>query len=584
MIVNCESCQTSFTLDERLVKPTGSKVRCSKCAHVFRVFPLAAATAVEPVVSAPVEGAPDAVASQPSPETEKDGYASGGDAAPADDGAGGETARTATGKPSVSDELDQLFKEVSAERIGPPVPSLQAQEGDLSLEALQMNKDGEIGDLSMEDVDRFLSLDASIDLDAADLSVASDVKTHEAATAVGEKKKPDDASKGLSAPLEFDDLDLRLEPDDFSQGDIEEDLQLEMDLDLKRESGTEVSTELRRTEEQNGDIEPAELDLSELDLFFDGKGPAASKEPALEASLVGLDLPGEKASGAGQAEEFDLDNVNATLDLEAGASPDSAGEANSGKIDVDKEPEDDGFDLDELEKLISESPDETIAGKAAAATAGAVAAGVAAASDGKAEPAISAGAREQEPKSPKAVEPVPRKAKSRLPLLLLLSLLLLAAGAYVLNRMGVEIPLLDAVMPSADPAGILHIQTTGDPETKFIENQKQGRLFVISGKVTNHYPRARGMIRVKADIITPGPVVAQTQTVSCGNMLTDEELATLDLETIMKQLANPSGANNSNLKIEPGKSVPYMIVFSNLPENLEAFELEVSVAGSRPAS
>jgi predicted Zn finger-like uncharacterized protein len=42
MIITCEACGTSFRLKTGRVKETGSKVRCSKCQHVFVVYPPAA--------------------------------------------------------------------------------------------------------------------------------------------------------------------------------------------------------------------------------------------------------------------------------------------------------------------------------------------------------------------------------------------------------------------------------------------------------------------------------------------------------------------------------------------------------------
>ena len=39
MKVPCKSCQTTFRLDSSLVKSTGTKVRCSKCREVFKVYP-----------------------------------------------------------------------------------------------------------------------------------------------------------------------------------------------------------------------------------------------------------------------------------------------------------------------------------------------------------------------------------------------------------------------------------------------------------------------------------------------------------------------------------------------------------------
>ena len=39
MIIPCESCHSAFRLDSHLIKPSGSRVRCSKCRKVFKVDP-----------------------------------------------------------------------------------------------------------------------------------------------------------------------------------------------------------------------------------------------------------------------------------------------------------------------------------------------------------------------------------------------------------------------------------------------------------------------------------------------------------------------------------------------------------------
>ncbi|MCP4106812.1 MAG: cyclic nucleotide-binding domain-containing protein [Desulfobacteraceae bacterium] len=39
MNVKCEKCQADFSIDDSLVKETGSNVRCSKCKTVFKVYP-----------------------------------------------------------------------------------------------------------------------------------------------------------------------------------------------------------------------------------------------------------------------------------------------------------------------------------------------------------------------------------------------------------------------------------------------------------------------------------------------------------------------------------------------------------------
>jgi predicted Zn finger-like uncharacterized protein len=39
MIIPCESCHSAFRLDRHLIKPNGSRVRCSKCRKIFKVYP-----------------------------------------------------------------------------------------------------------------------------------------------------------------------------------------------------------------------------------------------------------------------------------------------------------------------------------------------------------------------------------------------------------------------------------------------------------------------------------------------------------------------------------------------------------------
>lgn len=51
MIITCGECDSSFILDDSLVKSSGSKVRCSNCKNVFVVFP--AKPAVEPELNKP---------------------------------------------------------------------------------------------------------------------------------------------------------------------------------------------------------------------------------------------------------------------------------------------------------------------------------------------------------------------------------------------------------------------------------------------------------------------------------------------------------------------------------------------------
>ena len=68
MIITCENCGTRYNLDEKLLAPSGSKVRCSDCKHTFTAFPADGDMVPEaqpPAATAAAEGevpAPEAVA------------------------------------------------------------------------------------------------------------------------------------------------------------------------------------------------------------------------------------------------------------------------------------------------------------------------------------------------------------------------------------------------------------------------------------------------------------------------------------------------------------------------------------------
>ena len=40
MIIECINCSRKFNLNENILEPGGSKVRCTKCGQIFRAFPI----------------------------------------------------------------------------------------------------------------------------------------------------------------------------------------------------------------------------------------------------------------------------------------------------------------------------------------------------------------------------------------------------------------------------------------------------------------------------------------------------------------------------------------------------------------
>lgn len=67
MIIQCENCKRKFKVDPGRIKPEGSKVRCSKCGHIFMAMrdPSGPGTEDLPVTSAPKDVPPPAPESPP---------------------------------------------------------------------------------------------------------------------------------------------------------------------------------------------------------------------------------------------------------------------------------------------------------------------------------------------------------------------------------------------------------------------------------------------------------------------------------------------------------------------------------------
>lgn len=117
---------------------------------------------------------------------------------------------------------------------------------------------------------------------------------------------------------------------------------------------------------------------------------------------------------------------------------------------------------------------------------------------------------------------------------------------------------------------------TFDIDSEFVYNEINGKLFVITGKVRNDSPIACGFIQVTGKIFNNDKSLIKTETVFCGNILHHTDLVNVDLSTLQKRLQNRSEDSRSNETVLPGASIPFMIVFSDLPVNLDEFSIEVT--------
>jgi predicted Zn finger-like uncharacterized protein len=117
----------------------------------------------------------------------------------------------------------------------------------------------------------------------------------------------------------------------------------------------------------------------------------------------------------------------------------------------------------------------------------------------------------------------------------------------------------------------------------FVESKKSGRLFVIQGTIKNNYPKSRSYILIKGTILDDGGQPVNMKMAYAGNVFEEDEIKVMALEEIDKAMKNRLGKGKKNVNVAPGATVPFTIMFENLPENLGEFSVEAvsSSAGTK---
>ena len=186
--------------------------------------------------------------------------------------------------------------------------------------------------------------------------------------------------------------------------------------------------------------------------------------------------------------------------------------------------------------------------------------------------------------------PAPKKKSSKRSMAVLIPLLfivLAVAAAYYAWKAGLIPPsVLSLLNPSSETkesadAGARLLQF-GSVNGVFIDTEKSGPLFVIRGMVTNKYPQSRRYIMIKGSILDNKGVVVLSKTSYAGNTFSEEELKTLPLDEIIKAADNRDGMAKQNLNVTSGATIPFMVVFAELPDDLSEFTVEA--VSSSPGS
>ncbi len=195
--------------------------------------------------------------------------------------------------------------------------------------------------------------------------------------------------------------------------------------------------------------------------------------------------------------------------------------------------------------------------------------------------------REDEP-MPAETPHARKKAAIGRPVLVLLILFLLAGGGYIAATLtgykipllpDIKIPFIDQYLPEKTQKAVVSPDPVPDQKSvtgRFITNDNAGELFIITGKIENPAQIPYRHIQVKGTLFQKEKKAAMSQMAFCGNIIPESTLKTGRIEDLTAQLKIPGGTADINEKIMPGDTVPFMLVFADLPRNLENFTVEVA--------
>jgi predicted Zn finger-like uncharacterized protein len=381
--------------------------------------------------------------------------------------------------------------------------------------------------------------------------------------------KPAKDKEDSESELDFD-LDLAME-DDLS----EEQREIESSQSLNTEFDLELDAE-ENTEAEGKTLDDEEFDLSDLENIIDREEESDNEvkfstearasemeDDELEFELH-LDPDDEKwTSPEVVFEKVDLQLDNSEKIAGLGSGPEYQDEENAHEFYAQKTlgasfEEKDDYDVEENRGKFQEAF-ETVT-------------------------LISHPIQDQQEESVESkLEKKPKKRLSKT-ILVAFILFILAAAGYgaftVFKPMNIQIPFIGNFMKDqpVDPGSLqMHIS---DLHSRFMDNQNGERIFIITGMVKNEYQETRSLVKITGKLYQSERQLTQNQQVYAGNTVSDLELFSLKPEVIKNRLNNRFGENRTNLNVQPNQSISFMIVFSNLPQNLEEFTVEID--GSSP--
>ena len=140
----------------------------------------------------------------------------------------------------------------------------------------------------------------------------------------------------------------------------------------------------------------------------------------------------------------------------------------------------------------------------------------------------------------------------------------------------------DTVRSADDPNGTDHIVFMDGQQAHFyFKNNDAGNILILTGKVRNNYATPRSFIRLRGYLMTVDEKILAERFAYAGNILSEVELTELPMAEILTRLQIKGGKDNGNVNVPPGGEIPFMIVFSDIPDGTEQYRIDP--VGSDPA-
>lgn len=526
MIVQCDQCTTKFKLDDSKVTPSGIKVRCAKCKHVFLVKKEApedvdldqllgkldgsSADDGAADIDSLLGGAPQvsAPASSPAPAQKKSaseirGVSLGVNTAPA---------------AAVEDEgfsLDDLLN--AAPQAQPQQGADPASFGDFDFNASSSADDG-TG--SFGDADSTASFSYGADTGFGDQGAAGEP--------FGSFDRPPEGFSEESLHSSINEAFGTKSGDSMDAGDIGS-------LDLGGNWGSSFSP----VEEEKPGGESDELaDL----LGFSSPAAGAAQESSPEFSLDSLEAA---PSFAPSEEPAETDEVNFQFETAPVPAKEEAAPIPAPPVSAAPSADSGSSSLAIVFPDAAEKPAPSAASRI---------------SFDEELPPLVISSRKKEGASFPLIAGI---AAAIIVVLLGGSFFLYSQKPALLQQMGLggAVDWLD-IKTGRGSIGIRNIQG------KFLAHPEGGEVFVIRGEAVNNYRRPIDVVRVRGNLYRTGKVVLP-KIVACGGSLSDEQLTALPTAQIDAELAKARRA------VQAGEAVPFAIVFAGVPADVDNFGVEL---------